>query len=112
MDEIRYRYAETFANTGEHAQAVPEFQKLIQDFPKSDWACWAYFRQGESFDKLGKNGKPFYQGATEGACAKSAAAKEARAKKERRFMKEIGWMDARGEVARSRLRVSMDMVGA
>jgi TolA-binding protein len=80
MDEIRYRYAETFMNTGDYAVAVPEFQKVIQEFPKSAWACWSYYRQGECFDKLGKSGKVFYQGATEGACVKSDAAKEARKK--------------------------------
>lgn len=80
MAEIRYRFGETFANTGEHAQAVAEYRKVTDEFPKSDWACWSYYRQGESFDRLGKSGKSFYQGATEGACAKSEAAKEARKK--------------------------------
>ncbi len=80
MDEIRYRYSETFVNTGDHAAAVPEFQKVIVEFPKSSWACWSYYRQGEAMDKLGKNGRVFYAGATEGACSKSDAAKEARKK--------------------------------
>ncbi len=82
MDEIRYRYAETFFNTGDFSKAVTEFQSVITNHPKSDWACWSYFRQGESLEKWGKasQSKSFYQGATEGACSKSAAAKEARKK--------------------------------
>jgi TolA-binding protein len=80
LDEIRYRYAETYFNTGDYSRAAQEFQAVITNFPKSDWACWAYYRQGESFDKMGKNGKPFYQGATEGVCSKSNAAKEAKKK--------------------------------
>nr|MBA2321938.1 tetratricopeptide repeat protein [Deltaproteobacteria bacterium] len=80
LAELRYRYAETFANTGEHAAAISEFDKVTKEFPRSDWACWSYYRAGESFDKLGKSGKVFYQGATEGVCAKSDAAKEAKKK--------------------------------
>ena len=80
MDEVRYRYAETFFNAGDYARSVSEFQSVVTLHPKSEWACWSYLRQGEAFDKLGKSGKPFYQGATEGACARSAAAKEAKKK--------------------------------
>lgn len=82
MDEIRYRYAETFFNTGDFSKAVTEFQAVITNHPRSDWACWSYFRQGESLEKWGKasQSKSFYQGATEGTCSKSAAAKEARKK--------------------------------
>ncbi len=82
MDEIRYRYAETFFNTGDFSKAVTDFQSVITNHPKSDWACWSYFRQGESLEKWGKasQSKSFYQGATEGSCSKSAAAKEARKK--------------------------------
>jgi len=80
LDEVRYRYAETFFNAGEYARSVSEFQSVVTHHPKSEWACWSYLRQGEAFDKLGKSGKPFYQGATEGACARSAAAKEAKKK--------------------------------
>jgi TolA-binding protein len=80
LDEVRYRYAETFFNAGDYARSVSEFQSVVTHHPKSEWACWSYLRQGEAFDKLGKSGKPFFQGATEGACARSAAAKEAKKK--------------------------------
>lgn len=82
MDEIRYRYAETFFNEEEWRAAITEFNKVINNHPNSPWKCWSYLRQGESFEKLGKaeGARSFFTGATEGSCKNSDAAKEAKKK--------------------------------
>lgn len=82
MDEIRYRYAETFFNQEEWRAAITEFNKVINNHPSSPWKCWSYLRQGEAFEKLGKaeGARSFFTGATEGSCKSSDAAKEAKKK--------------------------------
>jgi TolA-binding protein len=82
MDEIRYRYAETFFNEGDWRAAISEFNKVINNHPNSPWKCWAFFRQGEAFERMGQleGAKAFYKGATEGTCKSSDAAKEAKKK--------------------------------
>jgi len=82
MPEIRYRLAETYFNDEKWASAVSEFNKVINNHPSSEWACWSYFRQGEAFELLGKRdgAKAFYAGATEGACRGSDAAAKAKSK--------------------------------
>lgn len=82
MPEIRYRLAETFFNEQGWAAAVSEFNKVINNHPSSEWACWSYYRQGEAFESLGKGdgAKAFYAGATEGPCKGSEAAAKAREK--------------------------------
>lgn len=82
MDEIRYRYAETFFNEGDWRAAISEFNKVINNHPSSPWKCWAFFRQGEAFEKMGQaeGAKAFYKGATDGTCKGSDAAKEAKEK--------------------------------
>jgi len=82
VPEIRYRLAETWFNEKKYASAVSEFNKVINNHPSSEWACWSYYRQGESFELLGKKdgAKAFYSGATEGACKGSDAAAKAKAK--------------------------------
>jgi len=82
MPEIRYRLAETYFNDESWAAAVSEFNKVINNHPSSEWACWSYYRQGEAFELLGKRdgAKAFYAGATEGACRGSDAAAKAKEK--------------------------------
>jgi TolA-binding protein len=82
LPEIRYRYAETFFNESDWRAAANGFQRVTDNHPQSDWACWSMFRIGECFDQLGQGSgaRLFYEGATEGSCSRSAAAKEARAK--------------------------------
>ena len=80
--ELRYRLAETWFNEGDWRRAILGFQTVIDNHPDSEWACWGYFRQGESmeaFQGLQQAG-PFYQGATQGACKTSEAAKAAKKK--------------------------------
>ena len=82
MDEIRYRYAETFFNESDWRNAISEFNKVINNHPNSNWKCWSFFRQGEAFEKMGQveGAKAFYKGATEGTCKSSDAGKEAKKK--------------------------------
>lgn len=82
MDEIRYRYAETYFNEGDWKTAISEFNKVINNHPTSPWKCWAFFRQGEAFEKMGQieGAKAFYKGATDGACKGSEAGKKAKEK--------------------------------
>ncbi|MEZ4241251.1 MAG: tetratricopeptide repeat protein [Myxococcota bacterium] len=82
MDEIRYRYAETFFNEGDWRSAISEFNKVINNHPNSPWKCWSFFRQGEAFEKMGQEegARAFFKGATDGACKSSDAAKEAKKK--------------------------------
>jgi TolA-binding protein len=82
MDEIRYRYAETFFNDSDWRGAISEFNKVINNHPNSPWKCWAFFRQGEAFERMGQleGAKAFYKGATEGTCKSSDAGKEAKKK--------------------------------
>lgn len=82
MPEIRYRLAETYFNESSWAAAVSEFNKVINNHPSSEWACWSYYRQGEAFESLGKadGAKAFYAGATEGPCRGSEAAAKAKEK--------------------------------
>jgi len=82
MDEIRYRYAETFFNEGDWRSAITEFNKVINNHPNSPWKCWAFYRQGEAFEAMGQGegAKAFYKGATEGTCKNSDASKEAKKK--------------------------------
>lgn len=80
--ELRYRLAETWFNEEDWRRAILGFQTVIDNHPESEWACWGYYRQGESmeaFQGLQQAG-PFYQGATQGACKASEAAKVARKK--------------------------------
>lgn len=82
MDEVRYRLAESWFDEGNWKTAGSKFQTVIDNHPKSDWACWAQYRMGECFEHLNNadGASLFFLGATEGRCAKSAAAKEARKK--------------------------------
>ena len=82
IPEIRYRLAETYFNEKKYASAVSEFNKVINNHAGSEWACWSYYRQGESFELLGKRdgAKAFYAGAVEGACKGSDAAAKAKSK--------------------------------
>lgn len=82
MDEIRYRLAESWFDEGNWKSAAKAFQAVTDNHGKSDWACWAQYRIGECFERIGNadGARSFYAGATEGRCAKSAAAKEARLK--------------------------------
>lgn len=82
MDEIRYRYAETFFNEGDWRAAISEFNKVINNHPNSPWKCWSFYRQGESFEKMGQTdgAHAFYKGATETTCKNSDAAREAKKK--------------------------------
>ena len=80
--ELRYRLAETWFNEEDWRRAILGFQTVIDNHPESEWACWGYYRQGESmeaFQGLQQAG-PFYQGAIQGACKASEAAKVARKK--------------------------------
>lgn len=82
MDEIRYRYAETFFNVGEWKTSISEFNKVTNNHPTSPWKCWAFYKIGEAFEKLNQpeGAKAFFKGATEDNCKSSDAAKEARKK--------------------------------
>jgi len=83
MAEIRYRHAETYFNEGDYKGAIKEFNKVLNNHPKSDWRCWSMYRMGESFEKLGKgsgSAKAFYKGATDRGCKGSEAAKLAKDK--------------------------------
>ena len=79
-DEIQYRYAETFFNEQDYRTAISEFNKVVNNYPKSEWKCWSFFRMGESFELLGKpdSAKPFFRGATETDCRNTDAAKKAK----------------------------------
>jgi TolA-binding protein len=80
MDLVRYRIGETWFNEGNWKSAARAFQAVSDNHGKSDWACWAQYRIGECFERMGNldGARAFYAGATEGRCAKSSAAKEAR----------------------------------
>ena len=82
MDEIRYRYAETFYNEEKWRDAILEFQKVPDNHPDSDWACWAYYRQGEAMENMQgpAQATAFYKGATNGSCKNSEAGKLAKKK--------------------------------
>jgi TolA-binding protein len=82
MDEIRYRYAETFFNEQDWKTAISKFNDVINNHPTSSWKCWSFFRQGEAFEAMGEveGAKAFYKGATEGSCKASEAAREAKKK--------------------------------
>lgn len=82
MDEIRYRYAETFFNEKDWKQAISRFNDVINNHPTSAWKCWSFYRQGEAFEAMGKaeGAAAFYKGATEGSCKSSEAAKKAKEK--------------------------------
>lgn len=82
MDEIRYRYAETFYNEKDWKQAISRFNDVINNHPTSQWKCWSFFRQGEAFEAMGKaeGASAFYKGATEGSCKSSEAARKAKEK--------------------------------
>jgi TolA-binding protein len=82
MDEVRYRYAETFFNEQDWKQAISRFNDVINNHPNSSWKCWSFFRQGEAFEAMGKaeGAAAFYKGATEGSCKSSEAARKAKEK--------------------------------
>ena len=82
MDEIRYRYAETFFNEEDWRTSISEFNKVTNNHPNSPWKCWAFYRMGEAFEHLGQNegAKAFFKGASEDNCKSSDAAKEAKKK--------------------------------
>jgi len=83
MAEIRYRHAETYFNEGDYKGAIKEFNKVLNNHPKSDWRCWSMYRMGESFERLGKgsgSARAFYKGATDRGCKNSEAAKLAKDK--------------------------------
>lgn len=83
MAEIRYRHAETYFNEGDYKSAIKEFNKVLNNHPKSDWRCWSMYRMGESFERLDKgsdSAKAFYKGATDRGCKNSDAAKLAKEK--------------------------------
>ena len=82
LDEIRYRYAETYFNAGEWKTSISEFNKVTNNHPTSPWKCWAFYKIGEAFEHLNQpeGAKAFFKGATEDNCKSSDAAKEARKK--------------------------------
>lgn len=82
MDEIRYRYAETFFNEQDWKQAISRFNDVINNHPNSQWKCWSFYRQGEAFEAMGKaeGAAAFYKGATEGSCKSSEAGRKAKEK--------------------------------
>ena len=82
LDEIRYRYAETFFNEQDWKQAISRFNDVINNHPTSPWKCWSFYRQGEAFEAMGKaeGAAAFYKGATEGSCKSSDAARKAKEK--------------------------------
>lgn len=79
--ELQYRIGETFANEKDHRAAIRAFDVVVKGFPKTAWAAWAMYRQGEAFEALGRtdNAKIFYQGVVD-KYASSPAAVEAKAK--------------------------------
>ena len=76
-----FLYAEVSFNKKEYTQAVSRFQKVLDDYNKSQWAAWALLRQGECYDALGQpeNAKVFYKDVLL-EYPKSAAAKDAKKK--------------------------------
>jgi len=82
MDEVRYRFAETYLNEGEYRAAISEFNKVVNNHPDSPWKCWAFYRMGEAFESMGQvdGAAAFYKGATERECKNSDAAKKAKDK--------------------------------
>lgn len=82
MAEIRYRHAETYFNEGDYKGAIKEFNKVLNNHPKSDWRCWSMYRMGESFERVKgpSAAKAFYKGATDRGCKGSDAAKLAKDK--------------------------------
>lgn len=82
LDEIRYRYAETFFNEQDWKQAISRFNDVINNHPTSPWKCWSFYRQGEAFEAMGKaeGAAAFYKGATEASCKNSDAARKAKEK--------------------------------
>lgn len=82
LDEVRYRYAETFLNEEKWRPAILEFKKVIDSHADSPWACWAYYRQGEAMEQISgiQDARVFYSGATQGQCRNSDAAKAAKKK--------------------------------
>lgn len=84
--ELLYRIAETYFNEGPtdaaaYKTAVKSFDDVVQKYPKSEWAPWAMFRQGDAFESLGQreNAKLFWQSVVD-RYPKSTAAKEAKVK--------------------------------
>ena len=82
MAEIRYRYGETFFNEQKWREAILEFQKVIDNHAKDDFACWSYYRQGEAMEQFSglQQATAFFRGATTGACKNSEASKLAKKK--------------------------------
>ena len=81
-DEIAYRLAETYFNEQNHPTAISKFNSVINQYPRSKWTCWSFYRIGESFEALGKRdgARAFYKGATVKACRNSEAAALAKGK--------------------------------
>ncbi len=82
IDEIRYRIGEAWQSEGNPKAAAKAWQQVVDQHPKSNWSCWSLYRIGTCFEQLGQaeGAKAFFAGATEGRCAKSDAAKEAKKK--------------------------------
>ena len=82
MAELRYRHAETYFNEEGWREAILEFQTVIDNHADDDWACWAYYRQGEAMEAFQglQQARAFYQGATLGSCKSSEAGKLAKKK--------------------------------
>jgi TolA-binding protein len=60
---LHYRVAETFFNEERFKDAAKAFKAVADKFPNSEWASWATFRLGESFERLGKpdTARAFYE---------------------------------------------------
>ena len=82
MPEIRYRNAETRFNEQNWRKAAVQFKQVIDNHPKSEWSCWAHYRQGECFEAMGAGGdaKLFYKAAAQGFCGRTEAGKAAKNK--------------------------------
>ena len=78
-----FLYAEVSFSKKEYAQAVSRFQKVLDEYNKSQWAALALLRQGECYEALGQpeNAKVFYKDVLL-EYPKSAAAKDAKKKLE------------------------------
>ena len=81
MPRALFLYGEVSFNKKEYTQAVSRYQKVLDDYKKTQWAAWALLRQGECYDALGQpqNAKVFYKDVLL-EYPKSAAAKDAKKK--------------------------------
>lgn len=79
MAEIKYRIAETWYLEKQWGKAIQAFDKVVQTYPKSDWAAWSLLYQGDAFVAKGQreDAKLFFEECVT-RFPKSDAAKEAK----------------------------------